>query len=87
MNRRGFIKGLGALLATTAIVRPALPEPEAVTNAIAEEELATVYTVYFQNRMYWMAGNSILYWSEGDPSWSPVSPQTVDETVSHETPA
>lgn len=34
MNRRRFIKGLGALLATSAMVRPPAPEIEAVTNNV-----------------------------------------------------
>lgn len=33
VNRRGFLTGLGVLLATTALVRPAAPVIEAVTNA------------------------------------------------------
>jgi hypothetical protein len=70
LSRRGFIRGLGALLATTAIVPPPPIEIEAVTNNVipgsAEE-------------MYWLGPNRMLVlvsqnlWRDlhefSDPTW------------------
>lgn len=51
MNRRGFLTGLGALLATSALVKPAAPVIEAVTSAVP-------------NVTYWLGPDQFIAVSE-----------------------
>lgn len=49
VGRRSFIKGLGALLATSAMVRPAAPVIEAITSATSSAA-----------PMFWINGEGYL---------------------------
>jgi hypothetical protein len=42
MNRRGFLTGMGALLATTALVKPAAPAVEVMTNTMGPGDVSWV---------------------------------------------
>lgn len=89
VNRRGFIRGLGALLATTALVRPALPTMEAATAAGPEEVLARLVDYYFDrfhkemNEAFYGDGFCRFWFDGHDIRFvvPPVSQQTVDETL------